>query len=102
MQAELPMDGFNPDYFEYLPIWHQHCSLLAHTVRATRDQDFVMGEHGEIKVFIKAGDVFHYNNSFKYRPVFFEECANQAGLSMVKKWEDGNGMLLYLFEVRPL
>jgi uncharacterized SAM-dependent methyltransferase len=102
MQAELPMDGFNPDYFEYLPIWHEHCGLIAHTIRATHDQNFVMGEFGEIKVFIKSGDVFHFNNSFKYKSSFFEDCANQAGFRTMGKWEDSNRMSVYLFEVSPV
>jgi uncharacterized SAM-dependent methyltransferase len=102
MQAELPLYGFNPDHFEYLPIWHEHCSLLAHTIRATHDQDFKMGRFAEITLSVKAGEVFHYNNSFKYAPDFFETCADAAGLKFVRRWEDEASMMLYLFTVAPV
>jgi uncharacterized SAM-dependent methyltransferase len=101
MQAELPMQDFNPDHFEYNPVWYEHCSLLAHTVRATKDQTFTMGEFGETKVYVRAGDVYHYNNSFKYKQAFFEDCAKLAGLRTIQKWQDDNGMAIYLFEVSP-
>lgn len=102
MQAELPTKGFNPNYFEYFPVWYEHCNLLAHAVRATRSQNFAIGSGtGVIGVTVKEGDIFHYNNSFKYRPEFFEACAAKAGLKPVKKWEDDSSIKLYLFQVPP-
>jgi len=97
MSEELPMANFDPEGFEYFPVWHEHCSLLAHTVRATKDQTFGMGESGEIIVSVKAGDIFHYNNSFKYRPEFFEQCAEMAGLRLIEKWQGESTISLYLF-----
>ena len=98
MQAELPVSGFNPDYFEYKPVWHPQCSLLAHTVRATRDQAFFLGDDAT-HIVVKAGDQFHYNNSFKYETAFFETCAARAGLQIAQKWRDEHGMMMYLFAV---
>lgn len=101
MAEELPMHNFDPDGFEYLPVWHENCSLLAHTVVATRNQDFEMGENGEILVSVKKDDVFHYNNSFKYRPDFFEDCAEDAGLEVIQSWQGVGTIRLYLFHVPP-
>jgi uncharacterized SAM-dependent methyltransferase len=98
--AEIPTQGFDPDGFEYHPVWYPHCSLLAHTIRATADQEFILDPEGDaIVVQVKKGDVFHYNNSFKYRPAFFEACAQAVGLEIVKKWEDHGSVQLYLFSV---
>lgn len=98
--AEIPTQGFDPDGFVYHPVWHAHCSLLAHTIRATIDQEFILDPAGDaIMVHVKKGDVFHYNNSFKYRPEFFEACAQAVGLEIVKKWEDHGSVQLYLFSV---
>ncbi|GEM_PF-957883 len=102
MAEELPMHNFDPDGFEYLPVWHEHCSLLAHTVIATEDQDFRMGTDQEVLVSVKKGDVFHYNNSFKYRPDFFEDCAEDAGLEIIDVWQDEGTIRLYLFHVPPI
>lgn len=102
MAEELPMKGFDPCGFDYYPQWHPHCSLLAHTIRATKDQDFEMGE-GEVHRFsVKTGDVFHYNNSFKYQPAFFESCAEQAGLTLVRQWQSDQSICLYLFQLPDL
>lgn len=98
--AEIPTQGFDPDGFEYHPVWYPQCSLLAHTIRATVDQDFILDPEGKaVEVHVKEGDVFHYNNSFKYRPAFFEACAQAVGLGLVKKWEDHGSVQLYLFSV---
>ncbi len=97
MAEELPMNNFDPNGFEYFPIWHQSCSLLAHTVRAVQDQEFQMGILGEINVRVKKGEIFHYNNSYKYPSDFFEACAAEAGLTLISKW--GDEVLLYLFDV---
>lgn len=101
MAAELPMHGFDPDGFECNPVWYPQCSLVAHTVRATRDQNFAMGSNGEIKIPVRKGDVFHCDNSFKYRPAFFEDCVRQIGLGVIKRWSDENGLFLYLLHVPP-
>jgi len=99
MEAEIPMFGFDPNGFEYCPIWHDHCSLIAHTVRATRNQVFEMGSDAAVTVSVKRGDTFHYNNSFKYRPEFFEECAKAANLEIIRRWKGHHSMSLYLFYV---
>ncbi|MDD3183042.1 MAG: L-histidine N(alpha)-methyltransferase [Alphaproteobacteria bacterium] len=101
MAEELPMNNFDPDGFEYLPVWHEDCSLLAHTVVATKSQNFEMGNDGEILVSVKKGDIFHYNNSFKYRPDFFEDCAEDAGLEVIQSWQGVGTIRLYLFHVPP-
>lgn len=101
MAEELPMHNFDPDGFEYLPVWHENCSLLAHTVIATKNQNFEMGNEGEVLVSVKKGDVFHYNNSFKYRPEFFEDCAEDAGLEVIQSWQGVGTIRLYLFHVPP-
>ena len=101
MAEELPMRDFDPDGFEYQPVWHEHCSLLAHTVIATKNQNFCMEEDGEILVSVKTGYVFHYNNSFKYRPDLFEACAEDAGLEVIQSWQDDSSIRLYLFHVPP-
>jgi uncharacterized SAM-dependent methyltransferase len=101
--AEIPTCGFDPDGFEYHPVWHEHCKLLAHTVRATQDQRFTMGNGpSQIEVAVRKGDVFHYNNSFKYRPELFETSAAQAGFEVVEKWQDAGSIRLYLFRIPPL
>lgn len=102
MYEELPMQGFDPDGFEYCPVWHEHCGLLAHTVLATKDQNFKMGENGEIFVSVKKGDIFHYNNSFKYNSGFFEDCAEDAGLEVIESWQGKGDIRLYLFHVPPI
>lgn len=99
MAEELPMHHFDPDGFEYLPVWHKHCGLLAHTVVATKDQKFEMGDVEKVSVSVKRGDVFHYNNSFKYNPGFFEDCAEDAGLEVIDYWEGQGQVRLYLFHV---
>jgi uncharacterized SAM-dependent methyltransferase len=101
MAEELPLVGFDPYGFEYLPVWHKHCGLLAHTVCATKDQSFDMGKDGEIHVSIKHGEIFHYNNSFKYRSDFFESCAEKAKLRIVRQWQGKSTIKLYLFHVAP-
>ncbi len=101
MAEELPMHNFDPNGFEYLPVWHDSCSLLAHTVVATKSQNFEMGEDGEVLVSVKKGDIFHYNNSFKYRPEFFEDCAEDAGLEIIQRWQGSGTIRLYLFHVPP-
>lgn len=100
--AEFPTRGFDPEGFEYHPVWHEECRLLAHTVRAVKDQSFSMGEGpARIDVAVRKGDVFHYNNSFKYRPELFESCATQAELEIVECWEDVGSVRLYLFRIPP-
>ena len=101
MAEELPMHNFDPNGFEYHPVWHDNCSLLAHTVIATKKQSFEMGEQREILVSVKEGDVYHYNNSFKYRPDFFEDCAEDAGLEVIESWQGEGTIRLYLFHVPP-
>ncbi|HBM90944.1 MAG TPA: hypothetical protein DD400_03585 [Rhodospirillaceae bacterium] len=99
MAEELPMHHFDPDGFDYNPIWYDHCSLLAHTVIATKDQNFEMGDCGEIEISVKEGDVFHYNNSFKYRPDFFQTCVDAAGLRVSRVWKDNSSIYMYLLKV---
>jgi len=102
MAEELPMRNFDPEGFEYAAVWHEHCSLIAHSVLATKDQDFQMGENGDIRISVKKGHHFHYNNSFKYRPAFFEACAKEAGLDIIQCWQEpGSTIRLYLFQVPP-
>jgi len=102
MAEELPMHNFDPEGFEYLPVWHEHCGLLAHTVRATKNQNFEMGEENEVLVSVKEGDIFHYNNSFKYNPGLFEDCAQDAGLDVIACWDGLGDIRLYLFHVSPI
>ena len=101
MVEELPMHNFDPDGFEYYPVWHENCGLLAHTVRAMKDQIFEMGKNKEIAISVKEGDVFHYNNSFKYNPEFFEDCAEKAGLKIIRHWQGVSTIRLYLFSFSP-
>lgn len=97
MAHELPMNGFNPFAFEYVPVWHKKCSLLAHCVRATETQTFSVGE--DVSVTVHKGDVFHYNNSFKFPPDFFESCVKLAGLSIIRKWRGPDDIYAYLLDV---
>jgi len=100
MVSELPISGLNPDLFEYHPVWHEHCGLLAHTVRATASQDFILRTDSyPVRISVKQGDIFHYNNSFKYRRALFEECAAKADLKIEKVWEDSGSIKLYLFQL---
>lgn len=101
MEAELPMDGFNPDGFTYEPVWYEHCGLLAHTLRATEEQTFYMGKNREERIDIKQNDVFHCNNSYKFRPDFFEDCAEEAGLDVIKIWKGDSSIWMYLLDVPP-
>jgi uncharacterized SAM-dependent methyltransferase len=99
MAEELPMLGFDPGGFTYEPVWHEHCGLLAHTIRATEDQSFEMGECGEHCFSINRGDVFHCDNSYKFRPDFFEDCAEDAGLEVIECLKGQGSIRLYLFHV---
>lgn len=101
MAEELPMTGFDPDGFEYLPQWFDHCSLLAHCVVANKNQSFQMGTNNQTHFDVHKGDVFHYNNSYKYRPEFFENCAKEAGLEVINTWQGRGTIRLYLFRVTP-
>ncbi len=98
MAAELPMKGFDPEGFEYAPVWHKHCGLLAHTIIATKNQSFEMGENEGIEISIKKGQTFHCDNSFKYHPAVFEMCAEDAGYEIIHSWQEGT-ITLYLFHV---
>lgn len=61
-----------------------------------------MGEENEVLVSVKEGDIFHYNNSFKYNPGLFEDCAQDAGLDVIACWEGLGDVRLYLFHVSPI
>lgn len=101
MVEELPIFGFDPGGFDYEPVWHEHCSLLAHTIRAIEDQDFEIGENREHSISIKRGDVFHCDNSYKFHPDFFENCAEDAGLEVIETWKGQGDIRLYLFHLPP-
>lgn len=103
MELELPTTGFAPDHFVYEPMWDAKSSLLAHTIRATKAQIFTLG-HGSnaVEISVKEGDIFHYNNSFKFRPQFFEACAEKAGYKIERIWGDKSTIRLYLFQLPRL
>ena len=99
MAEECPVENFDPSGFVYEPVWHEQCSLLAHTVRATKDQDFVMGEANKVNVSVKKGNSFHCNSSYRFSPKFFESCASEAGLDVEHVWQEDGTIRMYLFRV---
>lgn len=102
MAAELPVEGFDPDGFIYEPVWHPHCQLLAHTIRATKRQKFVMGTEGMNHISVNEGDVFHCNSSYRFDSSFFETCAYEAGLDIEHVWQEQGTIRMYLFKVPDL
>lgn len=96
MNVELPMKNFEPDAFEYKPVWIPESSLLAHTAMATKNQRFKIAGK---EVWISKGDSFHIHNSYRFKPFTFEECARKAGLSVVQYWQkEPDTVRLYLLK----
>lgn len=100
MAVELPTNGFDPDGFVYEPVWMEQSGLLAHMIKATKDQSFTMGDGAQVSV--KQGDYFHCDNSYKFHPAFFESCVREAGLAVAERWCNTETTNLYLLTVPPL
>lgn len=84
MAVELPVSGdFDPEVFLYETEWHAASLQLAHLAVAQRDLSFALADE---TFSVRAGDRYHIKNSFHFTPEFFEDCAIQARLSLVKRW----------------
>jgi uncharacterized SAM-dependent methyltransferase len=98
MAEELPMQDFDPSEFIYHPVWNAPAGQLAHTVSATKSQNFSLAGQ---RFQIRCGDRLHLNNSYKYPESLFEQCATRAGLHVWSRWQQDTPMRLYLLSVQP-
>lgn len=97
MEAELPISGdFDPNGFTYQANWIQSSGTLAHMAVASRDMTFTIGGK---ELSLAAGQSLHMKNSFKYSKSFFEECASEAGLEVIEKWQDDSPTCMFLLNV---
>lgn len=77
IKRDLPVFGsYDAEAWVYEPVWYARSSQLCHTVFATRNQSFMLGNEW---FDIKRGDSFVLNNSFKYPAQRMSEWAKKAG-----------------------
>ncbi len=94
---DLPIHGFDPSSFKYVPEWRPESQLLAHVALATKNQDFTLGT---FDLHIKKGQKFHLLNSYKFKQNFFEACCDEANLDVLNVWNHTSPMKLYLLKDR--
>lgn len=80
-----PTGNFDPEAWEYEPIWRKEHGQLAHGLSATKDQSFSIGDH---RFYIKKGDVFVTHNSFKLPEELFIKIADKAGFKKLKSYRN--------------
>jgi len=97
INKELPVQGFDPSLFKYVPEWRPEIQLFAHVAEATESQDFTLGNY---QVHIERGEKFHLLNSYKFKQNFFEACCDKANLDILNVWHHTSPMKLYLLKDR--
>lgn len=96
---DCPVNGnFNPNAWQYEPVWIAENSQLCHTVVAQAAQEFELA--GKSFSFAK-GHRLHLDNSFKYPIDLFQDMAQQAGFDVVKTYtKKGNHIALHVLRAR--
>jgi uncharacterized SAM-dependent methyltransferase len=100
IQRDLNVSGnFKPQAWKYDPVWHAEKHLLAHTIKATADQTFMIDD----ELFqIRKGDEFILNTSYKYPVDLFREMTLKAGFETVETYmDDENRMAMHLLKAKP-
>ena len=98
INRDLPVSGFDPMGFEYEFNWIAETHCVAHTVRATKEQDFVLDG---TPINIKNGRKFHFLSSYKYPIAYFQNIALKAGLRPLDYFvHENQRMVIHVFEAK--
>lgn len=87
MSKELPIEGdFDPEGFEYVPIFHGQTHLTANNMVALKSMSFTLGG---LQFRIRRGDAFAITNSYKTPVSLFRSIAEKAGFEVAALYQDG-------------
>jgi uncharacterized SAM-dependent methyltransferase len=88
MVVELPIErDFDPNAFEYVPLWIPSSRQLAHCAETARMLSFAIGSRSFV---LPKGERLHLKNSFKFSTQFFEACCADASLTVEHHWSASN------------
>ncbi|NTG02967.1 L-histidine N(alpha)-methyltransferase [Rhizobium rhizogenes] len=86
MRQELPIEGkFDPDGFEYVPIFHPGSYLTANNMVALKDMNFTISGR---EFAVSRGDAFAITNSYKTPVSLFSSIAASAGFEVAALYQD--------------
>jgi len=77
--------NYDPNGFDYEPVWIPSAHLLANYVVANKDQEFSIGRHS---VEIERDDAFLVLNSFKFPQEVYKRNCKNAGARVEALWSD--------------
>ncbi len=98
INRDLPVSGFDPLGFKYEFNWVPENHCVAHTVRVTKEQNFVLDG---ISINIENGKKFHLLSSYKYPIDYFQNIALKAGLKSLDYFVHKNQrMVIHVFEAQ--
>ena len=98
INRDLPISGFDPSAFKYEFNWvaEKHC--VAHNVRATKEQNFILDG---TPIHIKNGTKFHFFSSYKYPIDYFQNIAFKAGLKSLDYFvHENQRMVIHVLEAQ--
>jgi len=96
LHRDYQVSGFDPSAFDYRFDWLAERYCVKHTAVATKPQNFTLSN---APIEIQANDEFHIVSSYKYPVDFFQNMANQGGLTPVALFsEPNNPMVIHVFQ----